>query len=96
MKISLQRSSIKYESRKRVREGVASRQGSGSVNTVLSKTLTMGRIVKSAVFRCDDLGNPGESPLELPSYNAVYHNVQYATPAGDSSCSMGRISQPTM
>jgi hypothetical protein len=86
MRISLQKYSIKYESQKWLQEGVASRRGSGSVNTALSKTLTMGQTVRSAVFHCNDPGNLGESPLELPSYNDVYHNVQYATPAGDSSC----------
>ena len=70
-------------------------RGSGSANTALSKTLTMGQTVRSAVFHCDDLGNLGESPLELATYN-VYHNVQYTMPVGDSSCSMGRTGRPAV
>jgi hypothetical protein len=96
MRISLQESSIKYESQKWVREGVASRQGSRSVNTAPLKTLTMGRIVGSAVFHCDGPRDLGDSQLELPSYNDMYRDLQYATSAGDSSCSMGRISQPAV
>ena len=96
MRISLQGSPIKYESQKWVREGMASRQGPGSVNTALSKTLTLGQIVRSVVFHCDDPGNLGENPLELASYNDVYHNVQYATPTGDSPCLVGHISRPTV
>ena len=51
---SLLKYSIKYESQKWRLEGVVLRQGSGSANTVRSKTLTTGRIVRSAVFHCDD------------------------------------------
>ena len=54
MKRSPQKSSIKYESQKWLPE-VALRRGSGSANTARLKTLTMGRIVKSAGFRCDKL-----------------------------------------
>jgi hypothetical protein len=57
MKISPQESSIKFENQKWLLEGVVLRRESGSVNTARSKTLTMGQIVKYAVFRCDDPGS---------------------------------------
>jgi hypothetical protein len=38
--------------------------------------LTMGQIVRPAAFHCNDLGNLGESPLELASYSVVYHNIR--------------------
>lgn len=56
MKISPQKFSIKYGSQKWLLEGVALRQGLGSVSTARLKTLTMGRIVKSVAFRCDKPG----------------------------------------
>lgn len=52
MKISLQKSLIKYENRKWLL-GAGLRRGSGSVSTVRLRTLTTGRIARSAVFRCD-------------------------------------------
>ena len=58
MKISPQKFSIKSENRKLLLEEVMLRRGSGSVDTARSKTLTMGRIVKFVVFRCDRLGLP--------------------------------------
>ena len=96
MRIFLQKSSIEYKSQRWLWEGVAPRRGSELVNHALSRTLTMGQIAKSAVFHCENPGSLGESPVELASYNAVYHNVQHATPAGYSSCSAGGISQPTV
>ena len=58
MKISLRKFSIKYDSQKWLLGGVTFCRTLGSVGTARSKTLTMGRIVKSAVFRCDKPGCP--------------------------------------